>query len=192
MKVVGIDLSISRTGIGVITEGRTVATSLKVDALTANATYAERYKRLEYAADWVETCLLGDQPLMIVLESMLLASNSPGTFERAGLWWIVLGVCLRMCPSVALVHPKTRANWATGSGAADKDAVKAAVELMYPTVAKNHDEADALVLASMGSQWLKLSAVEASKDQKRALHGRGCKWPATPAEVLARYANRPR
>jgi len=191
MKVVGIDLSISRTGVAVITERNAVSTSLSVDELSREASYDERLARLVYVDGWLQTCLVGDQPLLIVLESMLIGSNTPGTFERAGLWWMVYQSCRRICPSVALVHPKTRAKWATGNANAKKPEVVDAVNAMWPNIAMNHDEADALVLAGMGRQWLNLT-LSTDKNRRIAVNSPGCKWPATPAEVLARYSNRAR
>lgn len=79
---------------------------------------------------------------------------------------------------MAVVPPRCRAKWATGSGNADKTAVYQAITQLWqthwqPTRVGDDNEADALVLASMGAQWLGLLPVPGPPTDPLA----GVDWP---------------
>lgn len=92
---------------------------------------------------------------LAVLEGPSYNSTGGHQHERAGLWWMVYDCLdLRGIPT-AVVAPASRCRYATGKGNASKDAVLSAVVRRFPDVeVTGNDEADALVLAAMGADYL--------------------------------------
>lgn len=164
MKIAGIDPSLTRTGIAIIDSATksTTCHSIETKALPKlpkgqRHSLIERRDRLQCILESVFS-LAGDAAL-IVIESPALSRSNAGTFERYGLWWLIADTFLQPGlrqpgTPIALVSPTTRCRWATGKGNATKDAVMLAVDRVWPGVASNNDEADALAFATMGAQWL--------------------------------------
>lgn len=151
MRVIGIDPSLSRTGVAVVEEGRLpVVFSLPTTGSRA-ATLDERAERIDNIV--LDATGPADGAYLAAIEGP--AFNHPGgsTWDRAGLWWRMADRLWRKLIPTATVSPKTRAKWATGHGNAGKAAVQHALETMWNLRVRNDDEADALALATMAAQW---------------------------------------
>lgn len=151
MKIVGIDLSLSSTGLAVIVNGRAQVARHKTapvgDAL------ARRHYRLLEIAEVVRSWASGAD--LVVLEGPSYASTTGHQHDRSGLWWLVVHRLLSSELPLGIVPPTSRARYATGKGNATKDAVIAAVVRRYPEVdVTGNDQADALILAAMGARRL--------------------------------------
>lgn len=152
MKIVGLDLSLTSTGVAVADELDVV----EVEQIRTKPTGAglvarrERLRRIRTELrPWMHDADL------VVIEGLAYASRSPHATERAGLWWLVVDHLLADHVPVAVVSPTARAKYATGKGNAGKDQVLAAVVRRYPDVdVTGNDEADAVVLAAMGARSL--------------------------------------
>ncbi|MBM7788887.1 hypothetical protein [Tenggerimyces flavus] len=153
--VVGLDLSLTSTGICVADAGG-VAVSKVTSSGKKDATLTERQARLRKLADsiWVAVC--SAQPSLVVVEGPSFAQPSQGgQHDRAGLWWLVVDRFTFTGWPIVEVPPTCRAKYATGKGNAAKDAVLAAVVRRYTEVeVSGNDEADGLVLAAMGRRRL--------------------------------------
>ncbi|GAA1992699.1 hypothetical protein GCM10009718_33010 [Isoptericola halotolerans] len=158
MKIVGLDLSLTSTGVAAICDDDTVpAPYAFVDRITSKpsgSTLEARNRRLAIIVDavhgWVH-----DGADLVVIEGLAYSSTSGKAAERAGLWWLVVHRLIANGYPVAEVPPTSRAKYATGTGNAAKDAVLAAVVRRYPDVeVTGNDEADSLILAAMGARWL--------------------------------------
>ena len=155
MNVVGIDLSLTGTGLAFINNDITVRTISSKGRATATIT--ERYERVSAHANRIVANILDglpNGPRLAVLEQPAQSKGAlPGQLDSHGLWWLVM-YWLRNEMPVAHVSPSTRPVYATGKGNAGKDAVLAAVVRRYPNVpVANNNEADALILAAMGARW---------------------------------------
>ena len=155
MKIVGIDPSLTSTGLAAVFldgESHEVAVD-RIKSKPVSSDLDARWERLYdirvEIADWTRGADL------VVVEGLAYASPSPFSAERAGLWWLVIDHELRRQVPVAVVPPAVRAKYATGRGNAGKDEVLAAVVRRYPAVeVTGNDEADALILAAMGARYL--------------------------------------
>jgi Holliday junction resolvasome RuvABC endonuclease subunit len=155
--VIGIDPSLTATGLARLTLANTsgvrpvriVETCVKRTTGHRNDSVTMRADRLvDIAIDVAGFALPCD---LVVIEGPSLGSRFSGAaWDRAGLWWRIVG---RLGP-VAVVPPAVRARWATGNGRADKTQVRDAITQLWEHEVGDHNEADALVLASMGAQWL--------------------------------------
>lgn len=148
MRVVGLDLSLTSTGVATVWEDETQTWTIKSETVKG---YDARRVRMESIA---ERILLEWTADLIVIEGPALSRNNPGTWDRAGLWWqVYTRLRLRGTP-IAVCSPTTLKSWATGSGTADKKLVRSRVESLWGVKVRNTDEADALCLATMGAQHL--------------------------------------
>lgn len=151
MKVTGVDLSLTSTGLAVIVDG--TASVARFTTTTAGNDVGARHRRLIRIAHQVhEWCTGAD---LVVIEGPSYGSATGHQHDRSGLWWLAVHRVLNAGLPLAVVPPTSRARYATGKGNAAKDAVLAAVVRRYPDVdVAGNDQADALVLAAMGARRL--------------------------------------
>lgn len=171
-RVIGLDLSLTSTGLA-HWPGMNGASHPYLDRLQPPKG-TTGLDRLRWIRARVEEC--GARASLAVLEGPSYASPGKYTHERAGLWWIVYDALSRYGVPIAVVPPKCRAKYATGTGNAGKDEVLAAVVRRYPDIAvSGNDIADAWVLTAMGLDWLGCPAVEVPKTHREALER--VAWP---------------
>lgn len=155
--VVGIDLSMTSTGLAWVDELGGAATWTVQSKGKRADDLATRSRRLVYLAAAVVGSMPGRTRFdltvdLVVLEAPSYGSTGASSWDRAGLWWLVVTKLHRLDVPIALCAPATRAKYATGSGRADKAAVAVAAAHLFPSVEiSNSDEADALILAHIGA-----------------------------------------
>jgi len=154
--VVGIDLSLTSTGLARITtngDGKWVAETTCRPSKPTGANLAARDARIRGIRDdviaWTAPCRLA------VIEAPIPHGQGAGTFERAWLWGMVVSALIARRVPVVAVPPATRAKFTAASGGADKAAVALAAGRMWPTWTPGvphgvNDQADALALGSIG------------------------------------------
>lgn len=171
--IVGLDLSLTATGLAFITDAGVHTCRLSSKGKTDASLYSRAERLTKLARDIVDACLGAD---LIVVEGPSLAVKSQaGTFDRSGLWWLV--VSQLQYTRVAEVPPSTLKRFATGKGNASKDEVLAAVVRRYIDVCSpaDNNEADALVCADMGAHYLGRGLVELPKALAEAVDK--VRWP---------------
>lgn len=187
MIIVGLDLSLTSTGIATIEtgDGREHWTVERITSKArAEATLEERHTRLHNLR--LEIALKAAMADLIVVEGPSYGSKTGHQHDRSGLWWLVIDWLKRpedfdgWGKPVAEVPPSTRMRYATGKGQAAKDAVLAAVVRRYPQIdVTGNDEADALILACMGARHLGHPIDDLPKTHLAAMDA--VRWP----DVLA-------
>ena len=181
--VVGIDPSLVSCGIAILADGKPVLLKSVGHGTPNGRSYTHRSNRIVGQCRAVmrlidEFNILSAHPDLAVIEGPAYGANMPSNHDRAGLWWGLYSTLNARDIPIAVVAPKTRALFATGSGNADKATVLAAVRAWWPdTLVRNHDIADAATLALLGAMHLG----DQVPFDVRARH-RGCvdvvKWPA--------------
>lgn len=190
--VIGIDPSLTGTGIAHIdTDDQTTVETHTVSSKgKRDDDWYTRLTRIE--------CLAGeivhhahhlhpdvpDDPAMdftadlVVIEAPSLGqARQGGVLDRHGLWWAILARLTAAGVSYACVSPAARAKYATGKGNAGKDTVLLAVARRYPRVdVQDNNQADALVLATMGADHLGTPLTDLPKAHRDALAK--VAWPA--------------
>jgi crossover junction endodeoxyribonuclease RuvC len=185
--VAGIDLSLTSTGVALIT------TQPDPDRHTrrieskgqAKATLAERNTRLTRLARAVTDEAGGAD--LIVIEQPAYSRQVGSMHDRSGLWWLVVNILVEdYTGTVVEVSPTTRARYATGKGNAAKDLVLASVIKRYPDWdVTGNDVADALVLAAMGARHLGYP-IEMSLPATHLAAMAGVAWPPHPVRMRLR------
>jgi crossover junction endodeoxyribonuclease RuvC len=188
MKVTGLDLSLTGSGVATIEklpgyfDPNQVSTHVSITERGSKPTtddLAARGARLRsVATPVIAACTDAD---LVLVEDLYMGSGTGGQLDRAGLWWIVVvTLTARGTPVVAVTnnHLKMYALGKGGGKGTDKDYVLAAVVRRYPSVAvQSNNTADALVLAAMGARHLGCPIdPDLPETHLRAL--RAIKWPA--------------
>jgi Holliday junction resolvasome RuvABC endonuclease subunit len=182
--VIGLDLSLTSTGIAVIdtATGDTTVERI-VSKGKKDATLDERRNRLLQLQYAVQTSITKAHEMtevnsvpLIVIEQPAFSRQTGHMHDRSGLWWLVVSHAGKWY-HVAEVSPTTRAKYATGKGNAGKDAVLAAVVRRYPQVeVTGNDEADSLILAAIGARHLG-APIEDSLPQAHLAAMDAVRWP---------------
>lgn len=155
MRVVGLDVSLTSTGVATIVAVDRIVVRRVASKGSKDASLDARSRRLDILRRTL--CQVAAGADLVVIEGPSFGqTRQGGQHDRAGLWWLVVG---RLVEShgitVVEVPPACVKKYATGKGNASKDQVLAAVVRRYPDVdVSGNDEADALVLAAMGARHL--------------------------------------
>jgi Holliday junction resolvasome RuvABC endonuclease subunit len=176
--VVGLDLSLTSTGVCVATPDGIVTDTVTSKGTKAD-TWTQRGERLRALRREI-TRHVGD-PTLVVVEAPSYGSTGGSAHDRGGLWWLIVSTLQAREIPVGIVTPKCRAKYATGNGNADKLAVAVAASKRFPHLEiPTHDEADALWLAAMGMAHLGAPLVELPKTHLDAL--KAVAWPVGVSE----------
>jgi crossover junction endodeoxyribonuclease RuvC len=153
--VIGLDPSLTSSGIATITLGSGVTAEARVvkTAAQVNPTISDRNDRLRrIAAELTDACRHAE---LVAIEGPALSRNTGHVWDRAGLWWLTVDRLLQLDLPLVQIETTVRAKWATGKGNASKTAVAVAMARMWPDVAIPDDNAaDALALATIAAQQL--------------------------------------
>lgn len=180
--VVGVDLSLTSTGLCHIDAGAIVSLGNVRSKGRRGDTWQDREKRL-YAllnevVEWVEA----RDPDLVVIEAPSYGSQHGAQHDRSGLWWMVNMALVSDGYATAKVAPQARAKYGTGAGNSKKDVVFAFVKEIYQPLTSerisNDDIADAVILSAMGARHLghPVELVEPSEAVLASLTG--VLWPA--------------
>lgn len=168
MKVIGLDLSLTSTGIA----GSAGWTERIRSHPSAEVTPFSRLRIIR--AIVMDHVRRAD---MVVVEGLAISRQTGQHLTRAGLWHLVMEEIDAAGIPWAEVSPTAVKRYATGKGNAGKDDVLAAVVRRFPYIDVNgNDEADALVLAAMGADHLGQPIVDMPAHHRTALAK--VAWPA--------------
>jgi Holliday junction resolvasome RuvABC endonuclease subunit len=174
--VVGIDPSLSCTGLAIVDENGGVWTG-RATTTTVDMVLPERRRRIRLALSRI-LVQLPPQADLFVLEAPSQHSQMGNHNDRVGLYWLLVDQLLAR-GRVAEVNPMTRAMYATGNGNGKKKDVLAAMRALPLDAAIPDDNvADALALALMGARYLGIPA-DGDLDQKHLRAMGTPSWPTT-------------
>lgn len=151
MSALGLDLSLTSTGMAQVDDDGTYAT-MRVKPRPGMA----GHERMNWLVEWI--CDHGGRPALVLVEGPSYGNQGTGRqsghHERAGLWWLVTNRLYNAGLHIVVVPPAALKRYATGKGNAGKDDVLREVVRRFPAFTGGNDEADALVLAAMGADRL--------------------------------------
>lgn len=168
-RVIGIDLSLTSTGLAAPTGVATIKTEGH-----DGDTYADRQQRLHHIRNEVLAWCRGAD--LVVIEGPSYASVGAGTFDRSGLWWMVVDRLITNDIPLAVMTPKSRAKYVSGNGNAKKDQCMIAAVRRFPMFEiTGNDIADAVTLMAAGRDHLGAPLVVMPDTHRRALDA--VAWP---------------
>lgn len=176
--VLGLDLSLTGTGLAVVRGGEIRKLATVSTAGKKTDTLAMRKERLDtiHAEIFRELGVTWHLSSLAVVENPSYGSRFGSPHDRSGLWWRVVRELIHFGVPVATVSPQGRAKYITGDGRSKKDAVYAAAQQVWPDVQiSNDNEGDALGLASMGSRYLGQPLEDLPEKNLEAMDGAA--WP---------------
>lgn len=147
MKILGIDPSLTSTGLALV-EGGKVLDTKRVKSKLAG------HRRVDYILSAIEDQLTSGS-VMVGIEGPAMGAKGSAVVQIFGLWGVITHTLHTWAVPYYVVPPSNLKKYATGKGNADKDTVLAAVVLRYQhlvTVTSN-DVADALTIAAMGARY---------------------------------------
>ncbi|MGV9540894.1 hypothetical protein ACWDSF_06175 [Nocardia beijingensis] len=151
--VVGLDLSLTSTGVAVIPPRTRPACGTIGSVGKKGDPWAARYRRLGDLAGRILAVV--PEGALVVMEAPSYGSATGSQHDRSGLWWMVFDLLAGTTRTVVPVEPTVRAKYATGKGNASKDAVLAAAVRRYADInITGNDTADAVVLGAIGCRLL--------------------------------------
>lgn len=163
--VLGIDPALEHTGVAVIelADGTcqahtdVVATARRTDSLP------DRYRRIDAAVRGVGH-RVGSKAALALIEAPALDADHGNAWDRAAVWWWIVGTLVDREIPVATIAPTTLKKWATGHGGSrqkpvEKAHVVAAMRAMWPGLPcvqsdARHHECESLAMAQMCAQFL--------------------------------------
>lgn len=141
MKVIGLDLSLTSTGLA---DARAQHTRI------VRPGSHRGYGRLRHLRGQIlDACTDAD---LVVIEGPSYESTAgqKGHHERAGLWWFIAEALDGAGVPLAIAAPSVVKKYATGKGNAPKDDVLVAATRRFDWFTGRNDEADALWLSALG------------------------------------------
>lgn len=156
MKVAGLDLSLTCTGIAICID-TSRGTKMVTDTITSKgkraASLVDRHARLtELGNGIVHHASVCD---LAVIEAPLAMYKGGSPIDRHALWWFVVGGLIRREVPVATVNVSSLKLAIAGKGGADKAALAVALMRLWPDVdVTSSDVSDAAGLAHLGAVWL--------------------------------------
>lgn len=173
--VVGVDLSLTSTGLARITW---TEQSPRVEVQRLK-TKLKGFERLDFIVDVVHQWTAGVE--LVVVEGLAFAAHDTGR-QGAGLHWMVRYGLWKDTVPTAVCPPTVRAKYACGKGNGGKDEVLSWVIRRYgiplEVPVDGNDVADALTMAAMGARHLG-RPIEEKIPQLNAEVMSKVEWPAT-------------
>lgn len=162
-RVVGLDLSLTKTGIGIIVSASR-GTKLVTDTIGSTGkradTLVSRHGRITtLSKEIMHHAAVAD---LVVIEGLFAGPNAGSLIDRAALFWHVAGGLIRREVPVAVIQPQAMKKGIVGRAGSAKDKVDKvhvalAVAKLYPDAdLGGNDSADAAALAHLGAVWLGL------------------------------------
>lgn len=146
MAIIGIDPSLTSTGLAVKQDDGTIITDHVPTSGHRDDCISERWIRLESIVTRVDEMAAAHGCDTAVIEHPIDIRGG-SKIDRFGLFWLIVDRLMTHQVVVHTVSPSARAKAATGRGNASKTDVIAAMRARYPSVlVRNDDEADAMAL----------------------------------------------
>jgi Holliday junction resolvasome RuvABC endonuclease subunit len=181
-RVIGLDLSLTSTGLADSAGAWLRTSTIASNSPGPNAQLTEHRRRLRGIVHEITDHISsqGAYPTLVVIEGPSYGSKGAGTWDRGGLWWLVvdylLGGLERHRHPIAVVPPAALKKYATGRGNADKTAMAVALQRRMHIELGDDNQTDAWWLCAAGLDHLGHPVVDMPKDHRAALSK--VAWPA--------------
>lgn len=157
MRIVGLDMSLTGTGVAVLERDELTGETMPPRTLTlkSKGKAGDDLLTRGYRVDLLrqDVALAARYATFVIIEQPAFSQTGGSHHDRSGLWWLVVRDIQRLGIPVVEVAPTTLKKYVTGKGNASKMEVMAKMIRLMPQVEiANDNEADALALALMGAR----------------------------------------
>ena len=158
-KVIGIDPSLSATGVIVLDAQGQIIEKRVVSSAASGGKVPERMQRIEKMVRTIKAICDEHKPAVICIEHYTLGSNSPGTADRIEYGGLLRYVLVSSGWGLFEVNQSTLKKWATGKGKfppnSGKTPMIVSLTTRYKVELATDDEYDAYALARVAMQLAK-------------------------------------
>ncbi|SIL99978.1 gp6 protein [Mycobacteroides abscessus subsp. abscessus] len=189
MQIVGLDLSLTGSGIAAIDpDSCALATAVHKSDPPVDSTLGGHVARHRALVDGIVHQVLACDPALVVVEGLQFSvkAKDSSLTRRGFLWWAVIeGLCAAGVP-VLEVSPTQIKKFATGSGNASKSEVVAAYAVAWPNATHTkgvEDRADASFAAALGAAWLGVTGLPIRNTAARRQVLKGLGEPSLPPRL---------
>lgn len=165
-RVIGIDLSLTSTGVA-LPDGE--VETIRTGPGDHLADQHDRLIHIVHEIDRRSAIGTYDSPDLAVVEGPSYGSSGAGTWDRAGLWWLVIDRLFNEAVPVAVVPPAVLKRYATGKGTATKPDMRVALLTRTGVDLRDDNQVDAVWLRAMGLDHLGHPPVDLPKVQREAI-----------------------
>jgi Holliday junction resolvasome RuvABC endonuclease subunit len=169
-RVIGLDLSLAATGYADFThDGQMLTTTIR--STPAEGVTGQHTRLARIVFDITELISYGGpHPALVVIEGPSYGSKGAGTWDRAGLWWLLVDRLVGRHHPFVVVPPAVLKKYAAGRGNATKtDMAVALAKRMNGFELRDDNQVDAWWLGAAGRQHLGCPVVEVPKTHREAL-----------------------
>lgn len=147
--IVGLDISLTSTGIAILRGDQRPLTTHVGRTGRRGETFRERSERIATAANQILDYVPDSS--IVVIEGPSYRSVSTSTWDRAGLWNMIMTQCFSRGCTVGVIPPVVNKKFLTGTPTATKTLMVLCASRVFGKSLETDDEADALALALMGA-----------------------------------------
>jgi crossover junction endodeoxyribonuclease RuvC len=166
--VLGMDLSLTATGLAAVLSDHSFHTRSVKTVGRRGDSLADRERRIHSIVHDVVSFAEFHGADLAVIEGPSIMSKGGSNWDRAWLWGEAVSAL--GAANIAVAAPTVVKKWATGRGNADKASVAVGVARLWDQFeCESDNEADALALASMGSQRMRMGVVPVRSHHEAAL-----------------------
>ena len=158
MQYVGIDLSLTSTGLAIyraedVVPGGLAMTRCITSKPGNDRGHTARLRRFQRISNEISS-EIGSDDAHVFLEGPSYGSTGSAVHDIAGNWWLLYQTLNDDGMQICVVPPAVVKMYATGKGNASKDAVMAAAIKRYPEInIPGNDIADAVILMAIGCRF---------------------------------------
>ena len=162
MKTLGLDLSLTATGICLLEDGNVVLLDT-IKSKPSGKTPTEELTRLQKIVSDIEDVVVDHEDIDVVcIEGLaFMARNTTALVQLSGLNYLVRNMLHEYRKRFVIVQPTSLKKFATGSGASPKDVVILSTYKRFEQTILDNNQCDSFVLAKIGEgiagkgDWLK-------------------------------------
>jgi crossover junction endodeoxyribonuclease RuvC len=153
MTVIGLDLSLTHTGVCVLSDEKTDVFSIK--SKPSGDSHKDELLRIKGIVSKIEEAVVSHKVDLVVLEGLaFMARNTTALVQLSGLNYLVRDMAHRNQIDFLVVAPSSLKKFITGKGNSQKDHVMLALYKNYDITLLDNNEADAYGLAKCGRVYL--------------------------------------
>lgn len=160
MKVIGLDLSLTGTGVCVLSNDGHDLTTIK--SKPTGKSHKEELERIRGIVDEVAEAIDGVADLVAIEGLAFMARNTSALVQLSGLNYLIRNRLYDLGVGFVIIPPTMLKKFATGKGNAQKDHVMLEVYKKYGLTILDNNQADAFILAQIA-----LSVVDSGRELKK-------------------------
>lgn len=174
MTVVGLDLSLVKTGITVIQDDGTVLFSGLIKSKPSGDSLLAETKRIvaiaEEIMEKIDEFCPEEEPKLVVIENLAFMAKGTSLVQLAGLSFLVRILLAEFKWPFCMVAPTSLKKFITGSGKAEKDMMSMMVYKKYGFESLDNNVCDSYSLAVCGLATLGKPLIELGVPQKEVIN----------------------